>query len=463
MVASDVKGNVVNNNFFEERRMTIGRRRFLRMAGAASALTLAHWALADERETQRKSYPALGTFPAGVAGDTAFVGITVPLTGPYSSDGKDQQYGNELAIEHLNHGGGLVKKIPTLSGRGVLGKRLTYKVADSQTQPNTAVEAQTRFIHQNQAIVMAGGLSSAVSVALEKLAQREFVVYMIGGSGSNDTTGKDCQRYGFRSQPSAYMAAKALAPVVVKALGSKRKAAYLIPDYTYGHTVFDSTSEFTGKLGWTIAAKQVVPVGTTDFSPYLVNIANSGADVFVNVTFGLDAVASSKQAKEFGVLDKMKMVVPNISPFQAAQVGAEIMQGVYGTLDFWWTLAERNEAARIFVDSFATKYHYKPRWTAHIAYTQMLVWADAVERAGTFYPPPVIKALEDGHRLEMPLGPVYYRACDHQQVRAVPVVVGKQPSAMRNQEDFFEVVDLVAGESVLPPCDLFGCKLGPYA
>ena len=41
---------------------------------------------------------------------------------------------------------------------------------------------------------------------------------MVGLSGSNDTTGKNCQRYGFRSQPSAYMACKALAPVVGKAL-----------------------------------------------------------------------------------------------------------------------------------------------------------------------------------------------------------------------------------------------------
>ena len=67
-----------------------------------------------------------------------------------------------------------------------------------------------------------------------KLGQREHVVFMVGNSGSNDTTGKDCQRYGFRAQPSAYMAAKALAPVLAKELGNDRKAAYLVPDYTYG-------------------------------------------------------------------------------------------------------------------------------------------------------------------------------------------------------------------------------------
>ena len=104
-----------------------------------------------------------------------------------------------------------------LKGKGVLGKTLRYKVADSQTKPNVAVQAQTGFIQTDKAIMITGSVSSATAIALEELAQREKVLNMVGLSGSNDTTGKDCQRYGFRSQPSAYMACKALAPVVAKA------------------------------------------------------------------------------------------------------------------------------------------------------------------------------------------------------------------------------------------------------
>jgi len=33
---------------------------------------------------------------------------------------------------------------------------------------------------------------------------------------------------------------------------------------------------------------------------------------------------------------------------------------------------------------------------------------------------------------------------------------------MRNKDDFFEVIEVVNGESVLPPLELFGCKLGEY-
>jgi ABC-type branched-subunit amino acid transport system substrate-binding protein len=438
----------------ESRSTKFTRRTLLKAGAAIGAMPL----LKVSRGFAEES---IGNFPAGVSGPSVFVGLTIPLTGPYSADGDDLQKGYKLAIKHLNSGGGLVGKISTLSGKGVLGKKIEFKIADTQTQPDPAVQAATNFITNNKAIMISGSISSAEAIALEKVAQRFKVLNMVGASGANETTGKDCQRYAFRSQPSAYMAAKALGPVLAKELGKNRKAVYLVPDYAYGHSVHQSTSQFTKELGWTEVGAQICPVGTADYSSYLLNIANSGADVFINVAFGADSVASTKQAKQFGVLDRMKMVVPNLSAFQGTEVGAEIMQGVYGTTDFWWTLAETNEAARLFVESFEAENRYKPRSPAHIAYTQLLSWADAVERAKTFNPVEVIRVLEAGHKLQMPVGEVYFRECDHQQVRAVPVVVGKKPSEMRNPEDVFRVVGLTPGPDVMPPCDSVGCKMPP--
>jgi branched-chain amino acid transport system substrate-binding protein len=433
-------------------RNSVSRRRVLEGAIAAAG-TLPFIAMPRAFGAEEP----VGNFPAGVQGDSVFVGVTTPLTGPYSADGVDHLKGYQLAFEHLNDGAGLVPHIPSLKGKkGVLGKKVVYKSADTQTQPNPAIQAQTTFITQDKAIMITGSLNSAVAIAIEKLAQRDRVLNMVGCSGANETTGVACQRYGFRSQPSAYMAAKALAPVLGKELGKNLKAIYLVPDYAYGHSVEKSTGEFTEKeLGWKSLGSQVCPLGTTDYSSYLLNIAGSGADVFVNVCFGADAVASCKQ---FGVLDKMKMVVPNISAFQGKELGPEIMAGVYGTMDFWWTLAETNPLAKIFVDTFNAKFKYRPSWPAHIAYTQMMCWADAVERAKTFNPIKVIAALESGHKLQMPLGEVWYRAEDHQQVRAVPVVVGKKKSEMRNADDFFKIVGLTPGPDVMPP-DFLGCKL----
>ncbi len=408
----------------------------------------------------QKSYPALGTFPAGVGDKSVFVGGIMPLTGPYSASGKDMQLGFQLAMEHLNSGSRVTEQIPSLKkGGGVLGKKLEYQVADSETKPDTAVQAMTRFIRDNKAIVCTGGVASNESIAMMKLGQREHVIFMVANSGSNDTTGKDCQRYGFRAQPSAYMAAKALAPVLGKELGTDRKAAYLVPDYTYGTSVYNSMKEFTEKVGWKTVNEQLAPLGTTDFSSYLLNIANSGADVFVNVAFGADATASTKQAEQFGILSKMKYVVPNISQFQAKQLGAEIMGGTYGTQAWWWAEENTYPLAKFFVEDFQKKNNYEPEWGASEVYIQMLVWADAVERAGTFYPIEVIKALESGSKVNSIYGEVYYRAGDHQMVRPVPVMVGKKPGEMKGPNDFFRIIELVPGEQVLPPLDQTGCKM----
>ena len=143
---------------------------------------------------------------------------------------------------------------------------------------------------------MTGSTSSAVAVALNKFAQREKVLYVTGISGSNDTTGKDCVRYGFRQNFYGETAANAIGPVLVKAYGKGKKAAFMTPDYTYGHTVTKSVNDYLTKNGgWTQVTNQVSPLGTQDFSQYLTNIANSGADVIVNVNWGRDAVLLSSK------------------------------------------------------------------------------------------------------------------------------------------------------------------------
>jgi ABC-type branched-subunit amino acid transport system substrate-binding protein len=80
--------------------------------------------------------PAIGTFPAGVADSTAFIGISVPRTGTYALQGEDELKGYELAIEHINSGHELIKKISPKTTKGVLGKELKHGVADSAAKPN---------------------------------------------------------------------------------------------------------------------------------------------------------------------------------------------------------------------------------------------------------------------------------------------------------------------------------------
>ena len=127
--------------------------------------------------------PAIGTWPVGSQGNTVFIGASVPRTGTYAVQGEDELKGYQLAIEHINEGNDLVKQLSPKTKKGVLGKQLELGVADSAAKPNDAVQAQQRFITENKAVLMTGSTSSAVAVALNKLAQREKVLYVTGISG----------------------------------------------------------------------------------------------------------------------------------------------------------------------------------------------------------------------------------------------------------------------------------------
>ena len=345
----------------------------------------------------------------------------------------------------------------------MLGKEVKYVVADSEAKPNTAVQEQSRFITENKVIVMIGSTSSAVAVAMNKLAEREKVIYLTGISGSNDTTGKDCVRYAFRQNFYGQTAAAAIGPVLVKNFGKNKKAAFMTPDYTYGHTVTKSVNDYlTTNAGWTMVTNQVSPLGTSDFSQYLTNIANSGAEFLINVNWGRDAVLSTQQAHQFGLLPKMTLVIPYQIPFLAKEVGPEIMGGVFAATDFWWTLEDKYPLAKMFVEAFDKKYGYKPEWGAENAYMQLAIWARMVEEVGSFYPPDVIRTYEKGETFPSMVGNVHFRPEDHQLVRPVVIVRGKHPKEMKNTEDFWEVLEVVPGEGLMQKPDAFGCHLGDY-
>ena len=127
--------------------------------------------------------PPIGTWPAGSEGGTVNIGAAVPRTGAYAVQGEDELKGWQLAVEHINSGDPLIKKIAPKVTKGVLGKEVKLVVADSGAKPNDAVQEQQKFITDNKIILMTGSTSSAVAVALNKFAQREHILYVTGDLG----------------------------------------------------------------------------------------------------------------------------------------------------------------------------------------------------------------------------------------------------------------------------------------
>ena len=90
----------------------------------------------------------------------------------------------------------------------------------------------------------------------------------------------------------------------MKAYGKNKKAAYMTPDYTYGHTVTKSMNDYLTKNGgWTMVTNQVSPLGAPDYSARTCPTSPTPAPTcLLNVNWGHDAVLSTQQAKQFGLL-----------------------------------------------------------------------------------------------------------------------------------------------------------------
>jgi ABC-type branched-subunit amino acid transport system substrate-binding protein len=408
-----------------------------------------------------EDYPSLGNFPP--EGDTAVFGFNVPTSGPYSSEGEDELRAYELAVKHLNNGGGWVdSQFDDLSGDGVLGYEIDYVTGDTATDADTARQSASRMIQRDDVLMFSGGSSSATAIAMQGLAQEEKVLYMCCLTHSNDTTGKDCVRYSFREMFNAYMTGQALAPVVTEEYGDDLSFYQLYADYSWGQTQQASMKQFFEEAGWSEVESVPTPLGTSDYSSYLSEAADSGAEALILNHYGLDGANSLSQAIEAGLDQDMELLLPLYNrPMAEAASGA--IEGIFGTIA--WDSQIDNTASAEFTEAFGEEYDGRvPSGPAQLAYAQTLQYAAAAERAGTFYPPEVIRELEDYEYDNIGMGAETMRGCDHQAQRDIPVVRGL-PESEQSEGQFFEIVNVTSRDDVGYGCDsgpAAECELGEY-
>ena len=384
-------------------------------------------------------------------GDTVTLGFNVPQTGPYADEGADELRAFELAVEHLNGegDGGMMQTFSSkaLDGTGIMGKKVQFVTGDTQTKSDAARASARSMIEKDGAVMISGGSSSGVAVAVQALCQEAGIMFMAGLTHSNDTTGKDKKANGFRHFFNSYMSGAALAPILIDQYGADRKAYHLTADYNWGYTTEEAVRASTEALGWETVAAVKTPLTQTDFSSYIAPVLGSGADVLVLNHYGGNMVNSLTNAVQFGLRAQeangkpFEIVVPLYSELMARGAGENIA-GILGSQNWDWKLENQLGAKYVgtnaFVQSFGNKYGFPPSQAAHTCYVQTLLYADAVTRAGSFAPCAVVEALEGFEFDGMGSGPTLYRADDHQCFKDVVVVRGKE-----NPENEFDLVEIV--------------------
>ena len=399
-------------------------------------------------------------------GSSVTLGFNVPQSGPYADEGADELRAYELAVEHLNGTGadnGLLETFSSkaLEGNGILGKKVEYVTGDTQTKSDAARASARSMIEKDGAIMITGGSSSGVAVAVQALCQEAGVIFMAGLTHSNDTTGKDKKANGFRHFFNSYMTGAALAPVLANNYGTDRKAYHLTADYNWGYTTEEAVRTSTEAIGWETVGTVLTPLTQTDFSSYIAPVLQSDADVLVLNHYGGNMVNSLTNAVQFGLRERVangknfEIVVPLYSRLMAKGAG-ENVKGIFGSTNWHWSL--QDEGSKAFVKSFGTKYGFPPSQAAHTTYVQALLYADAVQRAGSFNPCAVGEALKDFEFDGMGNGPTLYRGEDHQCFKDVLVVKGKEnPSS---EFDLLEIVEITPVAQVTYDASIFGGELG---
>jgi ABC-type branched-subunit amino acid transport system substrate-binding protein len=404
-------------------------------------------------------------------GSSVTLGFNVPQTGPYADEGADELRAYMLAVEHLNGegDGGMMNTFSSkaLKGNGILGKKVEYVTGDTQTKPDAARASARSMIEKDGAVMITGGSSSGVAVAVQALCQEAGIIFMAGLTHSNDTTGKDKKANGFRHFFNSYMSGAALAPILADRYGKDRKAYHLTADYNWGYTTEEAVRTSTEAMGWETVAAVKTPLAQTDFSSYVAPVLNSGADVLVLNHYGGNMVNSLTSAVQFGLRaaqangKNFEIVVPLYSRLMAKGAGKNVA-GIFGSTNWHWSLENvagaRYAGTNAFVKSFGEKYGFPPSQAAHTVYCQTLLYADACERAGTFNPCGVGQALEGFEFDGLGNGPTLYRAEDHQCFKDVLVVKGNENPT--SDFDLLEIVDVTPAAAVTYDASIFGGELG---
>jgi branched-chain amino acid transport system substrate-binding protein len=370
------------------------------------------------------------------AGEIVKIALNYPETGPYAKEGKDEWYGAELARKEINATG------------GILGREVVYRWYDSASNPNQTKQNLTRAIDEERVQMVFGGSSSAVAIAAGRICKEKGVIFFGTLTYSTTTTGEEANRYVFRECYDSWMAAKALGAYLNQNFKNS-KYFYITADYTWGWTTEASLRKFTGSEDKNAHPGVLTPFPSGFYDDALKKAEEAKADVLVLVLFGQEMANAIRSAAQMGLKTKMQIVVPNLTLGMAERGTPKAMEGVIGALPWCYQVPyQYNYAKGIeFVENFKRRFTRYPSTAAASAYTIMHEYKAAVERAGTFDTPAVIKALE-GHEYQMLKDKQVWRAFDHQSIQTVYTVRCNPAEVVLKDKyhlDYFQILSSVPG------------------
>jgi branched-chain amino acid transport system substrate-binding protein len=383
------------------------------------------------------------------------IGALYPMTGRAGLYGKDSVAAAEMAIDEINAKG------------GVAGYTIDAYFSDSKVKPAYAIRVAKRFISDEQVHFLFGIVSSGVGLALTEVSKQNKIIFIGTDHASTRLTVDNFQPYYFRVANNTFqsMAAGALYLKELKKTQPWKTIAFVGPDYAYGHSQFDEIKYNLERFGveFEVVGEYWPKIYAPDYTSYITSIINDKPDVLVSGFWGGDTVAFIKQAKAFGLFDKMIYFHPdgggNYELMSA--MGDELPLGLILSARHHNNWPETEQNAK-FVNEFKERTGRYPTYAAEGAYAGIYAIAKAVEVVGNpDDTEALVKALES-LKMKLPEDPEGFTSFinpeTHQivQVQAIGVTVENNdfPPATRMLGNW----KIYKAEDLIPPSDYIQMK-----
>jgi branched-chain amino acid transport system substrate-binding protein len=295
------------------------------------------------------------------------IGLLSDMGGPYRDVGGP---GNRLAVELA------VQDF----GGSVLGRPIEVMQGDDQNKPDVSSSLAREWIDSQGVDALMDGAASSAGLAIQQVCREKKRIYLITGPATSDMTGKQCSPYGVHFAYDTYALSHGTGTALTKAGGDTW--FFITADYAFGYALErDTTAAVTASGGKVLGAVKA-PLGTADFSSYLVQAKASGAKVIGFANAGTDLQNCIKQAAEFGLSKGgVRMATLLMAINDVNSLGQKTCEGLVYTDSFYWDMTDKTRA-------------WSKRWSAkmngmvpgllHAAnYCAANHWLKSVKAAGT--------------------------------------------------------------------------------
>jgi branched-chain amino acid transport system substrate-binding protein len=263
-------------------------------------------------------------------------------------------------------------------GGAVLGQPIEFLTFDHQNKPDLGAQKFREFVDRDGVTMVLGGSNTGVSIAMSAVAKEKKTPFIAIAAAGASLTGKDCTPYTVHYGYDTTALANGTATTIVKEGG--KSWYFLTADYAFGAQLQQSAERVVTANGGQVVGAVRVPLGASDFSSFLLQAQNSGAQVLGLANAGGDFVNSLKAANEFGITKTMKPAALLAFSSDIHALGVDAAEGLYLTTGWYWDL---NDKTRAFGKRFLDKTGNEPTETQAAVYSATSAYLNAVKAAGT--------------------------------------------------------------------------------